>query len=262
VFIFEFNIKLISYHNSKPFQLLTDETSVGNYGRSTDRLVMMVLRVMEASDPNFDEDVDNNFCANLASGLIHSGLDSSNSDSDSDMDSESDADSDTDSEFDSDSEWGYGDDDEGVGLEDDIGGDALEDLSWAADEESDDGDHEDEESGPVEPVPEDQRFCISLSLEQIYAAKVLARAAKGIKSRKVLLEAYRRLVFAMFTSIPGDASTNPFKSPMEAFFIARGLNPDKSFKSAHSMSSGFSHMQYLAMFSILNEVHRAKDSGQ
>ena len=137
-------------------------------------------------------------------------------------------------------------------MEDDIGGDALEDFSWSADEEPDDGDHEDKESAPFEPVPEDQRFCISLSLEQIYAAKVLAQAAKGNKSRRLLLEAYRRLIFAIFTSIPGDASIDPFKSPMEAFLIARGLNPDKSFKSAHSMSSGFSHVQYLGMFSIFS----------
>jgi hypothetical protein len=208
--------------------------------------------------------VDDNFCADLASGSIHSGLNSSDSDSDSDTDSDSDSDSESDvnSEFDSDSECGYGDDDEGVGLEDDIGGDALEDFSWSADEEPDDGDHEDEESAPFEPVPEDQRFCISLSLEQIYAAKVLAQAAKGNKSQRLLLEAYRRLIFAIFTSIPGDASIDPFKSPMEAFLIARGLNPDKSFKSAHSMSSGFSHVQYLGMFSILDEVRRAKDSAQ
>ena len=49
---------------------------------------------------------------------------------------------------------------------------------------------------------------------------------------------------------------------MEAFLIARGLNPEGSFKSAHTMSSRFSHVQYLGMFSILAEVRGAKNSAR
>lgn len=182
------NIMLILYHDSKPFQLLTTEGSIDSYGRSADRVVLMVLRVMEEIDPNFDDDLDENFCASLVSRSPHGDQDAaadSDSDSDSDLDLDSDTDSDVDldldSEFDCDSEPDG--DAEDFGLEDDTDDSDFEDLFTAPDEEFADEDNTHEESATSEAAPDGQHFRISLNPEQIYAAKVLAQVAKTNKSQ-------------------------------------------------------------------------------
>jgi hypothetical protein len=238
--------------NRKPFQLLTSEGSAAGYGSSADRLVLMVLRVMEESVPHFGDDLDDEFGSDLDVGNLPQNADANDSDCDSDSDSDCDSDSDSDSDggFDSDSECDD-EEEEDFDFEEECPGDGAGD----GDNDSD----SDDPSDHLSEVPEDERFCISLSPEQIKAAKVLAGAAKAKMSRSRLLEAYRRLIFAVFTSLPSDAKSDPFKSPMEAFLIARGLKFNESFRSAHEMAPGFSKVQYLGMFSILDEVCRAEN---
>jgi hypothetical protein len=248
-------IPTVPHHNSRPFQLLTSEGSPDNYGRSADRLVLMVLRVMEESDPNFDEESEEDLFAELTTGMVDE--DEDHDDSDSDTDSDLDFDTDSDSVSDGSGDDYDGDNDEDV---EDVDEDALEELLQEAEKNGSIEDLEDEGgSADVKLVPEDERFLISLSPEQIRAAKVLARAAKANVPRPLLLEAYRRLVFTIFTTLPSDATCDPVRTPMEAFLMARGLNADQSFKPSHTMAPGFSHVQYLCLFSILDDVCRAPD---
>jgi len=221
---------MISF-NSKPFQLVTAENTRHTYGISVDRLVLLVLRTLRntsagkagADDDENEIDVE---CGRTCG--------------DSDSDSEYDEDEDEDEEDEEDEWYREGD---GQGDEDgtDYQAEAEEQDQSAFDDDGMD-------------------FPVFLSPEQISAGGLLARLAKSGASRPRLLEAFRKLILAIFVSNSANAISDRFHSPVDAFLIASGVNRDGSFPTGVAMSNGFSRLQYSCLFSIMVDVTRHSDS--
>lgn len=147
-------------------------------------------------------------------------------------------------------DWG-GEDDEDEDYE---GGDDDDD-----DDEWDEGEHRNETTtSPNTPALlathlAVHEYPLSLSHEILAAAQcLLSTLGESSSTKHDLLRDYKSLVLALFTSQAGNAATHRFESPLEAFFIAMGLKFEGGFRNATQMSTLFSKVQYLCLFSILD----------
>jgi hypothetical protein len=144
--------------------------------------------------------------------------------------------------------------DDGAGGED---GQCEED-----DDDDEDQDDEDEESnyedGTDHAEDDLSRYDISLSKEVVFAAKALLSCVKDpTSSSSTLLCLFKRLIFKIFTSQASDVATRRLFSPLEAYFMCMGLTPDGTFHTAAQLSSLFSKIQYLCLFSVLDECENS-----
>ena len=244
---------MICFH-SKPFQLVTGESTRHAYGISADRLVLLVLRTLRntsaglagAEDDENEIDVE---CGHTCSENSDSEYDEE--DDEDEEEDEEDEEEDVEDKEEDEEEWSR----EGDGEDDGQGDDDAEGEG--------NGTHDQAEAeAQDQPAFDDDGidFLVFLSPEQISAGGLLARLAKSGASRPRLLKAFRNLILAIFTSNSANAISDRFHSPVDAFLIASRVNRDGSFPTGVAMSNGFSKLQYLCLFSIMVDVTRHSDS--
>jgi hypothetical protein len=76
-------------------------------------------------------------------------------------------------------------------------------------------------------------FPVLLSNEQKIAAKYLAKQARSGTPQAALLEGFKRVIFALFTSQPHKSHQNCFHCPLEMFLIALSLQGGGKFHNAN-----------------------------
>ena len=265
---------MICFH-SKPFQLVTGESTRHAYGISADRLVLLVLRTLRNTSAGLAGAEDDENEIDVECG--HTCSENSDSEYDEEDDEDEEEDEEDEEEDDEDEEEDEEDEEEDEEDEEEDVEDKEEDEEeWSREGDGeDDGQGDDDAEGEgngthdqAEAEAQDQPafdddgidFLVFLSPEQISAGGLLARLAKSGASRPRLLKAFRNLILAIFTSNSANAISDRFHSPVDAFLIASRVNRDGSFPTGVAMSNGFSKLQYLCLFSIMVDVTRHSDS--
>ena len=147
--------------------------------------------------------------------------------------------------------------------DDEMEGDETEEIVISMDdwEDSltviDDGDG-DEESGSSEMLILDDpglEYFISLSDSQKAAIDKLKQMlhTNSMATDSEVLESFAGVILQVFISQPGDSVLNLYHTPIEAYLISRGLDKDGHFRSSMQMSSTFSQVQYIGLYTIMQE---------
>jgi len=217
----------LNLFNSKPFKLLTHQDSPGQYAVVAERLAIMVLRLIDDDDTDAETNYD---IPNVESDQGDS--DSDNEGTDAWEDSDVEENDQTDEE-----------DDCNHCEESDADSDAL--LPFV----------------PNNIVPHRYRdvedgqkiFPVVFSEGQIAAAKSLHRALR-VAYKAVQQVAFQGLISSIFTSPLKTEGPGRFHTALEAFLIANAIDPYGGFRSVLMLSTDFSKVQFLALFSVLIDV--------
>jgi hypothetical protein len=122
----------------------------------------------------------------------------------------------------------------------------------------DDGDGDEESGSSDEMLILDDpglEYFISLSDSQKAAIDKLKQMlhTNSMATDSEVLESFAGVILQVFVSQPGDSVLNLYHTPIEAYLISRGLDKDGHFRSSMQMSSTFSKVQYIGLYTIMRE---------
>lgn len=148
--------------------------------------------------------------------------------------------------------------------DDEMEGDETEEIVISMDdwEDSltviDDGDGDEESGSSDEMLILDDpglEYFISLSDSQKAAIDKLKQMLQtnSMATDSEVLESFAGVILQVFVSQPGDSVLNLYHTPIEAYLISRGLDKDGHFRSSMQMSSTFSKVQYIGLYTIMRE---------
>ena len=123
------------------------------------------------------------------------------------------------------------------------------------DDEDGDEDEESRDRDLDEMDDPGQEYSISLSDQQKAAIDKLKEmlCSNSPASDSEILDSFANVTLQVFVSQPSDSVVNPYHTPIEAFLISRGLAKEGCFRSSMQMSSIFSKIQYIGLFTIMRE---------